>query len=111
LPFKEITNPPTHVSLSGATGEKKVILRWEYPTEPAECSLYFVISGTVDGASIQQIVSGQSREHQLDVVDSNSASLQIGAANKLGTGPLSEPTTLQQQQSAVRTGRLGVYVE
>ncbi|KAI6240848.1 hypothetical protein M3Y99_00392200 [Aphelenchoides fujianensis] len=71
------------VSLSPA-GDRQLILRWSYPTSGADCSLYFVIGGTVDGASIQQIVNGQAREQRLDVADPNSANLQVSAANKLG---------------------------
>jgi hypothetical protein len=58
--------------------------------------LYFVLSGTLDGASIQQIVGGQAREHELEVTDPNSADLQISAANNLGKGPSSPSVNTQQ---------------
>lgn len=97
-------------------GEKRVALRWEFLTAPAECSLYFVISGTVDDASIQQIVSGQSREHELDAVNTNSVNIQISAANKLGAGPSSSTVSLQEvsgqtssQVSGQTNGRSGWF--
>lgn len=87
--------------------DKRIELRWNYPTEPAECNLYFVVSGTVDGASIQQIVGGNNREHLLEALNSNSASLQISAANKLGVGPSSPTVNVSHQQ----VGRSGLFME
>ncbi|KAI6201513.1 hypothetical protein M3Y96_00850200 [Aphelenchoides besseyi] len=100
---EKIKNSPEQVTLTNSN-ERQVILRWSFPSQPADCSLYFVISGTIDGASIQQIVNGQSREQKLDVIDPNSASLQISAANKLGVGPVSTTTSLQGS-SGLNVGR------
>jgi hypothetical protein len=93
--FKEIDSAPTQLALH-IVSQKRLSIRWDFPAQPAQCSLYFILSGTLDGASIQQIVGGQAREHELDVVDPNSANLQISAANKLGTGPASSTMNVQQ---------------
>lgn len=71
----------------------EVLLRWSYPSQSRECGLYFVISGTMDDASIQLIVDGSLREYRIQ----NSATtitLEVAAASRLGVGPASAPVHL-----------------
>lgn len=78
-------------------------MRWAFPSEPAECGLYFIVSGTVDGAPIQQVLDGRSREHRFDNNPAEDWSLHIRAANRLGTGPLASPVRLSE-------GRQGRFI-
>lgn len=84
--FVEIEQVPKDVTLIRLTIDS-TLLRWSYPEEPtAECGLYFLISGTIDSASIQQIVDGNVREHRFEGNPAKNWQLRIGAANRLGVG-------------------------
>lgn len=90
--FSEINSVPSDVHLVRIS-ENTVLLRWKYPKDQDKCGLYFVVSGTIDDSSIQQIIDGSQREIRFD----NSAvhwRLHIAAANELGTGPASVPVHL-----------------
>lgn len=88
ISFLAIRHPPSDVNLVRHNPES-VSLRWTYPTEPQECGLYFIIGGTIDGVPIQQVVDGRAREHRFENNPAIDWYLQIRAANRVGSGPLS----------------------
>ncbi|KAI1721462.1 fibronectin type III domain-containing protein [Ditylenchus destructor] len=91
----KITQTPSDVSIVRLSADS-VVLRWSYPTEPtAACGLYFVISGTIDNTSVQQTVDGRAREHRFDRNPARNWNLKIGAANRLGAGPISAVAPFQ----------------
>uniref|UniRef100_A0AC34QKY1 Fibronectin type-III domain-containing protein n=1 Tax=Panagrolaimus sp. JU765 TaxID=591449 RepID=A0AC34QKY1_9BILA len=95
---ESVSSAPTDVNLLRLS-DKKVILRWNYPNEENSCGLYFIVSGTVDGSSIQHLIGGSHRELEFD----NEAihwTLNIAAANKLGSGPVSYPVHLNSGRHA-----------
>lgn len=87
-----------------------VVLKWFYPNELTDdCGLYFVISGTIDKAAIQQTVDGQSREHRFDGNLAKNWQLHVKAVNRLGQGSSSQVATiLNTQQTA--TQRQGKFI-
>ena len=99
--YLAIATTPTDVHLVRVSN-KAVVLRWKYPAEGNDCGLYFVISGTIDGTSLQQIVDGSQREARFDN-DAVHWTLRIAAANKLGTGPVSSPVHLNSGRHGRKT--------
>lgn len=91
----DIRRAPTDVNLVRHSSDS-VTLRWAYPSEPLECGLYFIISGTVDGAPIQQVADGRSREHRFENNPALDWSLQIRAANRVGNGPQATAVRLNE---------------
>uniref|UniRef100_A0A914BWZ1 Fibronectin type-III domain-containing protein n=1 Tax=Acrobeloides nanus TaxID=290746 RepID=A0A914BWZ1_9BILA len=105
---QNIRRAPTDVNLVRHSSDS-VTLRWAYPSEPLECGLYFIISGTVDGAPIQQVVDGRSREHRFENNPALDWSLQIRAANRVGNGPQATAVRLNEGSNRDSNDAIGSF--